>query len=333
MPARVELGIHGHALVTVAAWDPHIPATVSLDFLPPEAVTRLRAGDTEVVVEVVTDLGATNADDAVIEILGCLRVPTDAMFTRPNDSSNSSTRRVWHDRSMTSQKRAQTGNGTPGSFAPASTASDTSAAAGRGYGDTPVDPSPEAHAASPGGKKSFEEIMAEIDQRVSPDKKSFEEIMAEIDQRVSPDKKSFEESRAKISRQLGAPPPKKRERDLDPPAPWGMSERAMTDKERADHIRSISKRISSTGLPEHRALMVVSRLETMTGKMDSRASVREAVEGIVRARDTHSAAPSEQTRAALDQAVSSFTEIGQTRHARDVFHVAATTIADAPKAP
>ena len=61
MPARVELGIHGHALVTVAAWDPHIPATVSLDFLPPEAVTRLRVGDTEVVVEVVTDLGATNA--------------------------------------------------------------------------------------------------------------------------------------------------------------------------------------------------------------------------------------------------------------------------------
>lgn len=95
LPARVELGNNGHAHVTVDAWDPHIPATVSLDFLPPEAVTRLRAGDTEVVVEVVTDLGATNADDAVIEILGCLRVPTDAeidaMFTRPNDSSNAST--------------------------------------------------------------------------------------------------------------------------------------------------------------------------------------------------------------------------------------------------
>lgn len=64
LPARVELGNNGHAHVTVDAWDPHIPATVSLDFLPPEAVTRLRAGDTEVVVEVVTDLGATNADDA-----------------------------------------------------------------------------------------------------------------------------------------------------------------------------------------------------------------------------------------------------------------------------
>ena len=44
---------------------------------------------------------------------------------------------AWHDRSMTSQKRAQTGKGTPGSFAPAGTAGNADTVAARGYGTEP----------------------------------------------------------------------------------------------------------------------------------------------------------------------------------------------------